>query len=371
MTISVSEHNDTKPGFLTAESIRKQEAERYISARGRLLLASCRSGARFGQAVAERYAELLSLVRSQDDILYQPGIDAGFLDSEVCARIEHFVNGYDVFLIQSLFDPNSARSVNDNYAALLVAARAFREHGARHVAAVVPYLAYSRQDKPTAFEREPVSARLMADISLAAGIDRLLVWHAHAPQIRGFYSPLPVDMLDHTRMVAGQWKPFAGRGDTVVVAPDVGASKTAATLGRELNLDTAVGVKERSGEDDVTIRRIIGDFRGKRRALIVDDILGTGGTLHALVSRLVEDKGIRDVRVTVSHNLCMLKALDRVDDLHKRGYLHTLAVTDSIPQTRAFAAAEFVSVHSLADTFAKAINRIHYARSVRAAFSRE
>lgn len=340
------------------------------SPRGPLLLASCRSGAAFAERVVAEYRKLPSIRETPVDIQPLTNIDWSFHDSEICVRLTHVVNGYDVFLLQSLYDPTGERTVNDNYAAALMAARALREHGASHVTAVFPYLAYARQDKPTAFRREPTTARLMADLGLTAGVNRLLTWHVHSPQVRGFYGAVPVNTLDQTRLFVEHWHRFKGMNDTVVVAPDLGASKAATMIARELELDAAVGVKLRQTQDEVSITQLIGGFQDKTRALIVDDILSTGGTIHALADKLIREEEIGEVFVAVSHNLCAAHAHDRLLDLHKRGGLREFMVTDSIPQTREFLSLPFVRVRSLADRFARAVNRLHYARSLSAAFGR-
>ena len=345
-------------------------ARQVVSPRGPLLLASCRSAMSFVRRIVEQYRGLPSIRETQSDIVPLEDIDWSFHDSEICVRLTHMVNGYDVFLFQSLFDPTSERSVNDNYAAALMAARTLREHGATHVTAVFPYLAYSRQDKPTAYRREPTTARLMADVSIAAGIDRLLTWHVHSPQVRGFYGAVPVNMLDQTRLFVEHWRRFKGMDDTLVVAPDLGASKAATMVAGELELDAAVGVKLRQTPDEVNITQLIGGFQNKTRALIIDDILSTGGTIHALTDRLVGEQNIHEILVAVSHNLCTAHARDRLLDLYNRGHLKQLMVTDSIPQTREFMSLPFVQVQSLADRFARAVNRLHYARSLSAAFGR-
>jgi ribose-phosphate pyrophosphokinase len=274
------------------------------------------------------------------------------------------VNGDDVFLFQSLFDPNSDRTVDQNYAAVLIAARTFREAGASHVAAVLPYLAYARQDKPTKFMREPTTARLMADLAISAGIDRLVAWHPHIGQLRGFYAGIPVDLLDPLTLFIQVFQRFKDREDVVVVAPDAGASKLVTHFGRALNLQCAIASKYRPEPEEAIIAEVIGDFEGKRVAIVLDDIISSGGTVYAIVRRLVEKKGIKEVYLGVSHSLCMQTAIERLLRLHADFHLRELIVTNSIPQTEEFCALPFVSVRCLSDTLCRTINRVHYNRSI-------
>jgi ribose-phosphate pyrophosphokinase len=329
-----------------------------------LLIASCHSGSYLAKKVAERYRRFLREEGSQSEILYLEGVDRQFSDGETCARLDLHVGGYDVFLFQSLYDPTSERSVDQNYMAFLIAARAFREHGASHVTAVLPYLAYGRQDKPTRFMREPTTAKLMADLGLAAGIDRLVTWHPHSRQTRGFYGDIPVDVLDGLALFAKEYRRFKRREDVIAVAPDAGASKLVTHLGRTLVLKSAVASKYRPEPEQAAISEVIGDFASKRVAIVLDDMISTCGTVYAIVKRLVEEKDIDEVYVAVSHNLCMELAQERLEKLHADYHLKGVIVTNSIPQTGAFQALPFVSVKCLADWLARVINRIHYNRSV-------
>ena len=280
------------------------------------------------------------------------------------------VGGYDVFLFQAIFDPTSDRTIDQNYIALLIAARTFREHGANHVTAVLPYLAYARQDKPTKFMREPTTAKLMADLSIEAGIDWLIAWDPHCGQIRGFYGRTPVNMLESLTLFIEVFQRFRGREDAIVVAPDAGASKFVTHLGRALNLKCAIASKYRPCPEEVVISEIIGDFTGKRVAIILDDMISGGGTVYKLIKKLVEEKGIEEVYLGASHNLCVGRARERLLALYTDYHLKEVVVTNSIPQTDEFQALPFVSVKCLSDTLSRTVNRIHYNRSVSEVFYR-
>jgi ribose-phosphate pyrophosphokinase len=318
--------------------------------------------------VIQRYKELLALAGGEDGVLHLEDIDFQFANSETCVRLSQHVGGYDVFLLQSLVDPTQSHGIDQNYMAFLIAARTFRENGANHVTAILPYLAYSRQDKPTDFMREPTTARLMADLATVAGIDRLITWHPHCGQLRGFYGSIPANMLSSLSLFVEIFHRFQGRRDVIGVAPDAGASKLMMQFCQALDLKGAVASKFRPRADEAVISQIVGDFSGKKVAIILDDELSTGGTLYALAKMLVEKKGIEEVHFAVSHNRCVPIARERLLSLHADYGLQGVVVTNSIPQTAEFESLPFLSMMCLSDTLSRTINRIHYSRSVSEAF---
>lgn len=332
------------------------------------MIASCSSGSALASTVVKRYGALLSEWGSEDGLLSLHDVDFRFENSETCVRLEHHVGGYDVFLFQSLVDPISGADVDHNYLAFLIAARTFREHGAHHVTAVLPYLAYSRQDKPTEFEREPTTARLVADLAISAGIDRLIAWHPHCGQIHGFYGGVPVTFLSALSLFAEVYRRFAGRADVIAVAPDAGASNFVLHFCQALELTGAIASKFRPSTDRSVITQIVGDLTGKKVAIILDDELSTGGTVHALARRLNEEYGIEEIHCAMSHNRCLPEARERLVELHDAYGLQQVVVTDSIPQTEAFLELPFFSVEPLAEVLSRTINRIHYDRSVSEVF---
>lgn len=314
--------------------------------------------------VVERLRAALSEAKPGEDPVYLEQVDGQFSDSETYARLGQDVSGGDVYLFQALLDPVSGRSVDQNYMAFLIAARALREWGANHVTAVLPYLAYARQDKPTADEREPATANLMADLSIAAGIDRLVTWHPHGPQIQGFYDSIPVVKLDALSFFVEVFGRFKGREDVLVIAPDAGATKFVTKIARELKLNAAIASKYRPRPEVAEIQEVIGDFNGKRTAIILDDMISSGGTIQALIKDLVEKKGIREIYLGASHNLCLPSAREKLSDLMENEGLREVVVTNSIPQTGAFRALPNYTVHDISGVLSQAILHIHANRPV-------
>lgn len=335
------------------------------SPRGPLLIAACRSAGALAARVADRYRERTKGHDVREQVSFVSDIDFQFSDGETCVRVsESEIGGHDVFLLQCLYDPRSARSIDANYIAFLAAARTFREHGANYVTGILPYLAYSRQDKPTQFEREPTTAKLMADLSIVAGCDRLITWDPHSPQVHGFYAKVPVTVLEKAPFFTHALGRFEGRSDTVIVAPDAGAVKRVNRLCQELNLQSAVAAKVRPRPEQAEITDIIGDFAGKRIALVPDDMISSGGTVDALIDKLVNEKRIEEIYLAVSHNLCSEIAYTRLDKHRQSGHVAGIAVTNSIPQTDAFLEWPDLSVFDVADSIAHAVDCIHHNRAV-------
>jgi ribose-phosphate pyrophosphokinase len=350
--------------FYTPARFVEEQTQRMEATRGRFLIASCTSGSYLSTQVVERYQELLEEAGRPIEIPHLEDIDCRFSDSETCVQLDGHVGGHDVFLFQALYDPVDGPCVDHNYMALLIAARAFREHGARHITAVVPYLAYGRQDKPDRRKREPTTAKLMADLSAEAGVDRVVTWHPHSRHLRGFYKDITVNMLDPLTLFLQIFQSYQGREDVIAVAPDAGASKMVTDFARALDLKSAIASKYRPAPEKAEISEVIGDFKGKRVAIILDDMISSGGTVYALVKRLVQDTEIDQVRIAVSHNLCLDVAYQQLTELYQEGYLQEVVVTDSIPQSSAFKDLPFMSQNHLSDILARVINRIHYNRSV-------
>jgi ribose-phosphate pyrophosphokinase len=358
------------PTFLTASPFGEQRSQGMIeSPRGPLLIASCRSGTGLAGEVVSRYEALSAEAGSDRKVPYLGGVDFQFSDGETCVRLEQDVNGKDVYLFQALQDPTSERSVDQNYLAFLITLRAFREWGANRVTGVLPYLAYARQDQPTKFQREPTTVELMADLSIKAGLDRIVVWHPHMNRVHGFYGSVPVDALSSLALFQKAFARFQGREDVIAVAPDAGAAKFIMHFARAMDISSAVASKYRPRPEKAVISEIMGDFADKRIAILLDDMIHTGGTIWAAARKLVRDKGIEELYLGVSHNLCKEKAFQRLSALHEEYQLQQVVVTNSVPQTDAFQSLSFLTVQSLADPLCRVINRIHYNRSVGGMFA--
>jgi ribose-phosphate pyrophosphokinase len=336
-----------------------------------LVIAACDSAIDFTRRVVDCYRQQLAAGGREPELSFIDNLEESFNDSETRMRIDRHVGGSDVFLIQQLLDPIAGRGVNQNYLAFLIAVRAFREHGAGRITAVLPYLAYARQDKPTKYAREATTAQLMAELALAAGIDRLIAWAPHSTQIHGFYGAAPIHLLDPQNLFLGEFERFREDEQVIVTAPDAGAAKLATHFSREMNCSCALASKYRPKPGNVEISEVIGDFAGKRVALILDDMIASGGTIYELARKLVRSKGIKELYIGAGHNLCLPEARERLEELYREGSLKSLITTDSVSQTEEFRNLPFITIHSLDDIFCRTINRVHYNRSVSELFLRE
>ena len=334
------------------------------SPRGDLILASCRSGLPMARRIVERLRTQDSEAGVGSNIAFLEGVDTQFSDSETVIRLDADVSGKDVFLLQALYDPTAERSIDENYMAFFTAARACREWGANHVTAVLPYLAYARQDKPSLSRREPTTAKLTADFAIAAGIDRLITWHPHIRQIHGFYGDTPVHVLDALSFFIDAFSAFKGREDVIMVAPDAGASKFVLHCGRALELSCAIGSKYRPRPEEAVLTDVMGDMAGKRVAIVIDDMISSGGTAYALIQKLIQETGIEEVHLGISHNLCLPAARERLLELHEAYHLQEVIVTNTIPQTEPFRSLPFLAVRDVSKALAEVIVRVHHNRPI-------
>ncbi len=348
MKIGHADHPDSKPNQLA------------FSSEGPMLMASCRSGSPVACSVKEKYLALYGEEEGIQEINFLKGIDFKFSDGESCVRLDQDVNGKDVFLFQALQDPTTTRSVDENYLAFMLALRTFREWGANRVTGVLPYLAYARQDQHTTGKREPISVELMAELSIEAGLDRLIVWAPHDNRVHGFYGTTPVDTLQANHLFMKYFEEKKGQPDLIGVAPDAGAAAFMIPFCQQMNLDCAVSAKYRPEPEKAAITDIMGDFTGKREAIILDDMINTGGTIEAVIKKLYQEKGIQKFWLGVSHLLGSTQSQERLEKLQARFGLQELVVTDSVPLTDAFNHLGFISTAPLAEPLANAIHGIHH-----------
>ncbi len=354
--------------FVTPENYLERRSEELESTEGKLLIAGLDSGKALADSIVEIYRNYLRENGSAGKLMYLDRIEKHFSDSETCVELSHNVRGSDVFLIQALHDPVAGTPVDQNYLAFLIACRTFREHGAKTVTAVLPYLTYARQDKPTKFRREPTTARLLADLSITAGIDRIIVWDPHSNQIRGFYGATTAVMLEPLNFFLQVFHQFRKDDQVIAVAPDAGAAKLVTHFSRGMKIQSAVASKFRPRPENVEVSEVIGDFTNKKRAIILDDMISSAGTVHAVSKVLAEQKGIEKIYLAASHNLCTGSAFDKLKEMNRHYSLEKVFVTNSIPQQQRFLDLHFFQVYSIAEDLALTINRMHFNRSVSEVF---
>lgn len=275
-----------------------------------------------------------------------------FSDGETYVRIGENVRGQDVFILQSTAPP-----VNDHLMELLILIDAAKRASASRITAVIPYFGYARQDRKAA-SREPITAKLVADLLSTAGADRVMTVDLHSGQIQGFFD-IPVDNLLPDKLFA-RHLPNQTKSNLVVVAPDVGATKRAGHLAKDLGAELAIINKNRPRQNESEALHVIGEVNGKN-CLLFDDIVDTAGTLCNAAESLRQN-GAKSIHVVVSHALLSGKAVERLC----AAPVETVFISDSISQKNELP-ARFRTV-SFSELLAKAIERTHQNQSVSSLF---
>jgi len=274
-----------------------------------------------------------------------------FSDGEIQVKVEDNVRGADCFIMQPTCSP-----VNENLMELLIIADALRRASAKRITAVMPYYGYGRQDRK-AEPRVPITAKLVANLIVAAGVTRVLSMDLHAGQIQGFFD-IPVDHLYGTPVFLKYLKAKKLK-NMVVVSPDAGGVERARAFAKHLDADLAIVDKRRPRPNEAAIMNLIGDVKGKS-AIILDDLVDTAGTLTK-VANAIKDKGASQVIAAASHGVLSGDAIKRIDD----SALKELIITDSIPLR---GKSPKLKVLTIAPLLAEAIKRIYNDESVSALF---
>src|SRR5512145_70777 len=277
-----------------------------------------------------------------------------FSDGEINVDIGENVRGADVFILQPTCPP-----VNDHLMELLILMDALKRSSAMRVTAVIPYYGYARQDRKV-LPRAPITAKLVADLLTAAGVSRILTMDLHAGQIQGYFN-IPVDhlyaapvMLDYIRANWGN--------DIVFVSPDAGGVERARAFAKRLNATLAIIDKRRAGPNVSEVMNIIGDVEGKT-AVLLDDMVDTGGTMVQGAEALRDKGGARRIFACATHAVLSGPAIERLE----RSPIEQLVVTNTIP-LRDKASCRKVKVLSVAGLLGEAIKRIHFNDSVSSLF---
>ena len=276
-----------------------------------------------------------------------------FADGEVSASIYESVRGSDVFLVQS-----TSRPVNDNLMELLVMIDAMKRASAGRITAVIPYFGYARQDRK-AKARDPISAKLVANMITAAGADRVLTMDLHAAQIQGFFD-IPVDNLYGNPVFVDYYAKKFGEKceDMVVVSPDVGSVARARAVAPKLHMNLAIVDKRRQKANQCEVMNVIGDVSGKD-CILFDDMVDTAGSLCNAAKAIVEVGGAHNVYACASHGVLSGPAIDRVNS----SVITELAFLDTISPIDA-ALSDKIKYLTVAPMFAEAIERIYQEISV-------
>ena len=274
-----------------------------------------------------------------------------FADGEIAISIEESVRGDHVFIIQPTSYPT-----NDHVMELLIMIDALRRASAKTITAVIPYYGYARQDRK-AKPREPITAKLVANLITVAGADRVVTLDLHAAQIQGFFD-IPVDHLLGAPLLASYFLDHGLHGEeVVVVSPDHGGAVRARKLAEFLDSSIAIVDKRRPRPNVSEVMNIIGDVKGKK-AIIIDDMIDTAGTITA-AAQAIKDAGATEVYASGTHGIFSAPAIERIEN----SVIKKMVVTDSIylPEEKRIDKIELISVSELVG---QAIQRVYDERSV-------
>lgn len=276
-----------------------------------------------------------------------------FSDGEISVKVQENVRGKDVFVIQPTCTP-----VNENLMELLIILDALRRASASRITAVIPYFGYARQDRKDQ-PRVPITAKLVANVLYAAGVDRVLTLDLHAGQIQGFFD-IPVDHLYGINPIIDYFKK-AKVSNLVVVSPDVGGIKMARAYAKRFKAGLAIVDKRRNTPEATEVMNILGEVKGKN-AVIVDDIVATGSSLVE-AAKALKKAGAKKIYATITHGILSNDAVGKINE----SCIDCLIITDSIPlvEDKKSKKIKVVSVDSL---FAEAIKRIHFEKSISVLF---
>ena len=276
-----------------------------------------------------------------------------FADGEVSVSLYETVRGSDVFVVQSTCKP-----VNDNLMELLVMIDALRRASAGRITAVIPYFGYARQDRK-AKARDPISAKLVANMITAAGADRVLTMDLHAAQIQGFFD-IPVDnLLGNPVFVDYYAKKFGDKcEDMIVVSPDVGSVARARAFAQKLHMQMAIVDKRRQKANQCEVMNVIGDVKGKD-CVLFDDMVDTAGSLCNAAKAIVEVGGANKVYACASHGVLSGPAIDRLEASN----IEELALLDTIPAHPEAKRAR-IKYLTVAPMFSDAIERTYQEISI-------
>ena len=302
------------------------------------------------------------------DICKELGIPLGtsevgaFSDGENFASFYETVRGSDVFVVQSTCSfvdkDGKQHSVNDALMELLIMIDALKRASAGRITAVIPYFGYARQDRKTK-PRDPISAKLVADLITTAGADRVLTMDLHANQIQGFFD-IPVDNLLGSPIFVDHFiRKFAAvHADTMVVSPDVGSVARARAFAQKLHMNLAIVDKRRQKANQCEVMNVIGDVRGKD-CILFDDMVDTAGSLCNAAQAVIEVGGAKSVHACASHGVLSGPAIDRVNN----SVIQELALLNTVPPIDP-SKSDKIKYLSVAPMFAEAIERIYQEVSI-------
>lgn len=298
-----------------------------------------------------------------EDVVNNMGLKLGdmeirrFADGEVFVQVGEPVRNKDVYIIQ----PTGRPSSNENWMELYCVIDALKRASAKRITAVIPYYGYSRQDRKNE-PRVPITAKLVANLLAEAGAGRVLCLDLHAAQIQGFFD-IPVDHMQSKNIFLERIRKDLDVSNSIIVSPDIGGIGRARLIAKALNLDIAIIDKRRDRANESEVMNIIGDVKGKD-AIIVDDIIDTGGTLIKSMHAL-KQAGMRKIFVFITHAVCSGDVYERINESD----IDKLYITDSL-NVMTERLGNKIEIISIAPAIADAIRHIHKEMSISVLFDK-
>ena len=274
-----------------------------------------------------------------------------FSDGEIYVEINENIRGNSIFIIQSVSSP-----ANDNLMELLLSIDALKRSSAKNITAVIPYFGYARQDRKVV-PRTSISAKLVSNLITQAGADRVVTVDLHAGQIQGFFD-IPVDNLFATPIFARHIKKKIKSKKIICVAPDVGGTERARSLGKLLNVGLAIVDKRRPKPGQSQVMNVIGDVKDKT-CIIVDDIIDSGGTI-VNAAKALKERGAKEVYVYITHGVLSGDAVNKI----KSSVIKNLVITDTIDNSQKTKNVKNIEVLPISALMGEAIKRISNSTSV-------
>jgi len=296
-----------------------------------------------GTANKDLYNEIIKCLNLPESKIFI----SRFADGEIMVKVDENIRGRDCFIIQPTCPP-----VNENLMELLIIVDALKRASAARITAVIPYFGYARQDRKSA-PRVPITAKLVANLLVASGINRILALDLHTGQLQGFFD-IPVDHLYATPVFLEYFNKhpdFINRDEIVAVSPDAGGLERTLAFAKRLNISLAIVDKRRPSPNNAVIMNIIGEVKNKT-AIIFDDMVDTGGTLLKVVDRLYKE-GAKKVYAAATHGVLSQDADKKIQESQITG----LILTNTIPLGNKV--REKIKVLSVGNILAEAIKRIH------------
>ena len=346
----------------------------FESKKGDLKFAFLESADYLKDSIVGAYNKLLEEYYSDEEIKPTSIKTTWFKNLEVRVDINENIDGGDVYIFSSPFNPNKfytddnseRRTVNDYTMELLNSIEVVKRHGGNAVP-VVFYLPYSRQDKPDYMERQSGGASLLAKMIETAGASRMIGFNFHAPQLKEYFN-IPVDESDMSRLFSDYFSSYGNREDTMIIGPDAGSLKWIKRVARNLGLRYSSADKVRTAPNTAQVDDINADFRGIEKVIMLDDMWDTVGTAKGAIEFLVDNTNVREVSLASFFPLLNDPAPERIQSLIDEGIVTDLVTMPTMEQRDKVKDIELYHELPIQRYIARLVNKRHYANSIKSTF---